>query len=164
MDYNKYEKINSLKDLLEKGAITEEEFEREKAKVLSEDEKTVAINQPPSKKPLLGMEQNTYLMLMHLSQFAGWIIVGLGFIIPVSMWLANKDQNETVDLHGKNILNFTISYFIYSVISILLVFVIIGIPLLIIIGLMLTISIIVATIKASNGKYWRYPLIIEFVK
>lgn len=110
----------------------------------------------------LGMATNTYLMLMHLSQFAGYIVPFLGFVAPIIMWAINKDKNEEVDKHGKNILNFIISWVIYAAVSFLLVFVIIGIPLLVLLGALQVVFIIIATIKANGNEYWKYPLTIPF--
>ncbi|HTN68992.1 MAG TPA: DUF4870 domain-containing protein [Dysgonamonadaceae bacterium] len=154
----KYEDLKTLEELREKGTITEEEFEQEKAKILSREsnEFTGAY-----KKPLFGMTERTYLMLMHLSQFASWIIPLVGIVIPIIMWTTNKDTNAEVDRHGKNILNFTISYAIYSV---ALFVIIIGIPLLIVLFIIYAIAVIIAAVKASNGEFWQYPLTIKFIK
>ena len=154
----KYEDLKILDDLREKGSITEEEFQREKAKILAEENtKYSGVH----KKPLFGMTERTYLMLMHLSQFASWIIPFIGIVIPILMWTTNKDTNAEVDRHGKNILNFTISYAIYSI---ALLIIIIGIPLLIVLFIVYAVAVIVASIKASNGEYWKYPLTIQFIK
>lgn len=107
------------------------------------------------------MEENTYLMLMHLSQLAGLVVPLIGFIIPVVLWLTNKDVNEKVDINGRNILNFMISYTIYAVI---LCITIIGIPLAVILGIVYVVFVIVASIKANNGESWKYPMTIEFIK
>ena len=161
MTYDKYEKLKKIEELKEKGTITEEEFQREKEKILNEESK-----QPTTvtKQPLFGLQENAFLMLMHLSQFAGWILPGLGFILPIAMWLTNKEDNENVDKHGKNILNFTISYFIYAAIAGILVIIAIGLVLLVVLGIVVTVAIIIAAVKANNGEYWKYPMTIEFVK
>ncbi|HRZ98933.1 MAG TPA: DUF4870 domain-containing protein [Paludibacter sp.] len=156
-----YDKFKSLLELKKNGDITEEEFEREKAKLMNEDP---VKNQTNTQKPLFGLEENNYLMLMHLSQFAGWIVPFLGYAMPVIMWFLNKDTNANVDRHGKNIINFTISFLIYFGISTILVFLLIGIPILIALGIMGMVFIIMATIKAANGEEWKYPLTIEFIK
>ena len=112
-------------------------------------------------KPLFGLEENTYLMLMHVSQLLGLLIPLAGFVVPVLMWIINKDTHANVDIHGKNILNFTISYLIYSAV---LAVTIIGIPLLVVLGILYLVFVILAAVKANNGEYWRYPFIIQFFK
>lgn len=152
----KYEDLKILDQLREKGSITEEEYQREKAKILNE---TISSSTSSGSKPLFGLEENTYLMLMHVSQLLGLLIPLAGFVAPVLMWVINKDINANVDLHGKNILNFTISYLIYSA-----VLAIIGIPLLVVLGIVYLVFVILAAVKANNGEYWRYPFIIQFLK
>ncbi len=98
---------------------------------------------------------------MHVSQLLGLLIPLAGFVAPVLMWVINKDINANVDLHGKNILNFTISYLIYSAV---LAITIIGIPLLVVLGIVYLVFVILAAVKANNGEYWRYPFIIQFFK
>ena len=154
----KYENLKILDDLRTKGSITEEEFQREKAKILADENDDYSGT---FTKPLFGMTEKTYLMIMHLSQFASWLIPFVGIIIPILMWTTNKDNNAAVDRHGKNILNFSISYAIYSV---LLLIIIIGIPLLLVLFAIYAVAVIIASIKASNGEFWKYPLCIEFIK
>lgn len=154
----KYENLKILDELRQKGSITEEEYQREKAKILNEDNRESSNF---SKKPLFGLQENSYLLLMHLSQLAGIFVPLLGYIVPVLMWLANKEDNTNVDKHGKNILNFTISYLIYTAV---LAITIIGIPLLLILGVAYVVFVIIATVKANDGEYWKYPFTIEFIK
>ena len=158
----KYDDLKILDELREKGSITEEEFEREKAKILADDNSN--YSKALYNKPLFGMAQNTYLMLMHLSQFASWLIPYIGIIIPILMWTTNKDNNAEVDRHGKNILNFNISYAIYSVVAIVLIILLIGIPLLLVLFAVFAVAVVVASIRASNGEYWEYPFTIKFFK
>lgn len=157
----RYEDLKTLDELREKGSITEEEFQREKAKILSEGNSNYSRMQ---KNPLFGMTQNNYLMLMHLSQFASWLIPFVGIIIPILMWTTNKDNNVEVDKHGKNILNFNISYAIYTAIATVLVVLLIGIPLLLVLFAIFAIAVIIASTRAANGEYWEYPFTIKFFK
>ncbi len=154
----KYEDLKILDELREKGSISDEEYQREKEKIFSEDGRSFRSSQ---KQPLFGLSENTYLMLMHLSQFGGIVIPLAGFVLPILMWIANKEENGRVDLHGKNILNFMISYTIYAAVAAITL---IGIPIAIIIGLLFVIFVVIATIKANNGEFWRYPFIIQFIK
>jgi uncharacterized Tic20 family protein len=114
--------------------------------------------------PLLGLSENSYIALMHVSQLAGYIIVGLGFVTPVILWVINRDNNTKVDAIGKHIINFMLSMLLYTVISGILCLLLIGIPMLIALGIMHIVFVIIATIKANNGETWRYPLTIDFLK
>lgn len=156
----KYEDLKILDELREKGSISEEEYQREKAKILSGDSNEYNSS-GTFKKPLFGLEERTYIMLMHLSQLTGLIAPLIGFLVPILMWLTNKETNEKVDLNGKNIMNFIISYTLYAVI---LCITIIGIPLAIVVGVLYIVFVVIASIKANNNEYWKYPLTIEFIK
>ncbi|MDD4778320.1 MAG: DUF4870 domain-containing protein [Fermentimonas sp.] len=153
----KYEDLKILDELREKGSITEEEYQREKEKILNDNSTSFNVG----KKPLFGMMENTYIMLMHLTQFAGVLIPLAGFIVPILMWITNKDNNVNVDLHGKNILNFMISFAIYAAVAAITI---IGIPVAVIIGILYIVFVIIATVKANNGEYWKYPMTIQFIK
>lgn len=154
----KYEDLKMLDELREKGSITEEEYQREKEKILN-DQGSDYSNL--GKKPLFGLGEYTYLMLMHITQFAGAIVPLAGFIVPILMWTTNKDTNSNVDQHGKNILNAMISYAIYAVV---LCITVIGIPLAAILGVAYAVFIVIAAVKANNGEYWKYPLTIQIIK
>lgn len=111
-----------------------------------------------------GMEEKQFLIMMHLSQFAGFVVPIAGFVLPLAMWLTNKDKNSIIDTHGKNIINWIISAFIYSIIAGVLTIVIIGFPLLILIGALAIIFPIVGAVNVSNEKYWAYPLTIKIIQ
>ena len=155
----KYEDLKILAELREKGALTEEEYQREKAKILNEERKSDASGS--FGKPLFGLDEKTYLTLMHISQLAGFLAPLIGFIIPLILWIANKDVNPKVDWHGKNIMNFIISFVIYAAI---LCITIVGIPLAIVVGIIYIVFVIIAAVKTNNGEDWKYPLTIEFIK
>ncbi|MGI6573646.1 MAG: DUF4870 domain-containing protein [Fermentimonas sp.] len=154
----KYQDLKILDELREKGSITEEEYQREKEKILNEPDRDGADT---GRKPLFGLNENSYLMLMHLSLFSGAIIPLAGFIVPILMWTMNKDINSNVDLHGKNILNAMISYLLYAAV---LVITVIGIPVAVILGIVVVVFVILAAVKANNGEYWKYPFTIQFIK
>ncbi len=99
---------------------------------------------------------NTIYLLTHL--------LGLltGFLGPLILLLSVEE--EEVKKHARNALNWQLSLLVYALITILLIFVVIGIfliPVLIILDL--TFSII-AMLKANKGELWEYPLSIPFVK
>jgi hypothetical protein len=155
----KYEQLDQLNALREKGAISEDEYQREKEKILNSDYK-VGVQKTNS----LGIETNSYCMLMHLSQLCGFLFPVAGLVVPIVLWMINKDNNEQIDRHGKIILNWIISSIIYFAVLTVLCFILIGIPLIIAFGIAYIVFIIMAAIKANNGEYYKYPMSIEFVK
>lgn len=154
---NRYDDLSKLEELRAQGVISEEEFQYEKSKILGS-------SYSPKDGIVGDVDQKTYITLMHLSQFAGFILPGLGFLTPIIMWILKSKENSEIDRHGKNIANFMISMIIYATISAILIILIIGIPMLIAIGFIEIVFIILASIKASNGEYWKYPLSIQFFK
>ena len=158
---SKYEDLKLLDELREKGSITEEEYQREKAKILN------GMPPPPPNSSSVGSNDRLYVAIMHLSQFMSWILFIL-ILIPLIMWIAGKDRSPSIDQNGKNIINFVLSYFIYALGLLLLLFTIIGtipaIILLIVMAILCPIFVIIATIKAVNDEAWKYPLSIEFIR
>ena len=111
-----------------------------------------------------GMELKSYLLLMHLSQLAGFIIPLAGLIMPIIMWATNKDQSREIDNHGKVILNWLISAIIYAAICTFLMVVVIGVFGFIVLGICALIFAVIGAIKANEGILWHYPLSIKFLK
>ena len=110
------------------------------------------------------MELSSYCMLMHLSQFAGIIVPFGGIALPIIMWATNKDKSSIIDQHGKNILNWMISFYIYVSISAILILLVVGIFALITLGVIAVIFAIIGAIKANNKEIFNYPLTIQFIK
>lgn len=109
-------------------------------------------------------EARQWAMFLHLSQLAGFIVPLLGLIAPIVIWQIQKEKYPILDEHGKAVMNWIISELIYMVISFLLIFVVIGIPLLAIFGVLGVIFPIIGGIKANNGELWHYPMTINIIK
>lgn len=109
-------------------------------------------------------EVRTWALLLHLSVFTSYVIPLAGIIAPVVIWQIKKDEMPEIDAHGKIVTNGVISFTIYFFVSILLTFVLIGIPLLIVVGICAIVFPIIGGIKAHNGELWPYPLTIQFFK
>lgn len=112
------------------------------------------------------LESNDQLIvLMHLSQLLFLCTALGGLIVPLIIWLTQKDKVTDLDRHGKQILNFQISMIIAAIISIPLIFALgLGVLMLIGIGILTLVLPIVAAIKASNREFFEYPFTIEFLK
>src|SRR2546423_11636967 len=96
-----------------------------------------------------------------LSHLSCWF--GLGIILPLVVYLAMKGESDYVRANAREALNFHISLLIYCICCIPLVFVLIGIPLLLLIALASFILAIVAAVKASDGGCYHYPLTLRLV-
>lgn len=110
-------------------------------------------------------EETMWAMFCHLSTFIGLLFPLIGNIAgPFGIWLLKRDEYPLVDDQGKEAMNFQITMTIYYIISILLIVVIIGIPLLIAIFFFDVIMTIIAMFRASEGIRYRYPLTIRLIK
>lgn len=109
-------------------------------------------------------EEKQMGMFLHLSQLINVLLPPVGLIVPIVLWQLKKEEMPGLDAHGKNVVNWIISSVIYVFVSVILVFVVIGIPLLMIIGLLGIIFPIIGGIKANNGEIWNYPGAIRFLK
>ena len=80
---------------------------------------------------------------------------------PLIIYLIKKDESKFVAEHAKESLNFQITV---TLACIVLFITIIGIFLLWIVGIIALILVIVATIKANDGKLYRYPFTLRLIK
>ena len=103
-------------------------------------------------------EARQWATFLHLSLLAGLLIPGAGFILPIVLWQVKKDELPGIDAHGKVVANWLVSSLIYGAICGLLCFVLIGLPLLAILGLLSFIFPIIGAIKANEGTLWTYPM------
>ena len=109
-------------------------------------------------------EVGQWALFLHLSQFAGYLVPLAGWIAPIIIWQLKKAEMPALDAHGKDVANWILSEIIYGAISVILVFVAIGIPILIVLFVLGIIFPIIGAIKAGDGIVWKYPLSISFFK
>ena len=105
-------------------------------------------------------EVRMWAMILHLSQFAGYVVPLAGLIVPVVIWQVKKEEMPELDVHGRIVANWMISEIIYAALFVVLSFVLIGIPLLVILGILAVVFPIIGGIKANDGVAWKYPLSI----
>jgi len=154
--------IEKLHTLRSSGAISEEEYQEAKQALLPKLQTEVTV--PAGATLTTPAKVNEWAMLLHLSQFAGFLVPMAGLAAPIVMWQMKKDESEIIDQHGKNVVNWIVTELIAGITFFVLSFVVIGIPLLIALGVVGLIFPIVGGIKASNGEIWPYPLSIKFFK
>lgn len=115
---------------------------------------------PPAPDGGSTSEDNTHAMLVHLS------CIILGFIVPLIMWLVNKDnpQKSFLSDQSKEALNFQITLLIAYVVGTILSIIIIGIFISLaawVAGLVLS---IIAGLAANKGEAYRYPFALRLIK
>src|SRR6476660_5138906 len=100
-------------------------------------------------------DEKTLALLSHVLTFVFPILA------PLIIYLLKKDESSFVAYHAKESLNFQITM---AIVSILLIITVVGILLLWLLGVLAMVLIIVATIKASDNKLYRYPFTIRLIK
>ena len=126
----------------------------------------------PSSTPTTSSNVRVWCVLCHASALLGGVLPTLGHLVgPLIIWLLKRDESPEVDAHGKESLNFQISMLIYAavlgVLTFILLFVLVGFLLLPLFGILYLadiVLVVIATIKASEGRLFRYPLTIRFIK
>ena len=119
----------------------------------------------PSPVSVTAPNTRTWIVLCHASALLGLFFHFLGHIFgPLIVWLLKRGESAEIDAHGKESLNFQLSMLIYDAVAVLLCFVLIGIPILIGLWILNIILVIIASIRASEGRLYRYPLTIRFLK
>jgi len=108
-------------------------------------------------------DERTYAIFCHLSLLAAQIIP----IVPaLVLWLIKRNDSPFIDDHGREALNFQISITIYMIGAGILVIPTLGLSILLVIGVSIfaLVVMIIASIAASRGEYYRYPMCMRFVK
>jgi uncharacterized Tic20 family protein len=108
--------------------------------------------------PIPTQDEKNLALIMHVLSLVGFSLIG-----PLIVWLVKKDESAFINAQGRELLNFQLSFLIYAVVCIPLCFVLIGIPLLIIVGLASFILTIIGLVKATEGKIYRFPVTIKML-
>jgi uncharacterized Tic20 family protein len=107
----------------------------------------------------------TWTALVHASALLGVFLHFPGHVLaPLIVWLVKRDESPEIDAHGKEALNFQISMLIYNAVAAVFCLVLIGFVLLPVLWILNALFVIIAAIKASDGKFFRYPLTIRFLQ
>jgi len=110
-------------------------------------------------------EERNGAVVCHLGGFAFYLLgFALGHIlVPLAIWLMKRDQSVFVDEHGREALNFQISVTLYAIVVGALCFVLIGFVLIPVVMGFHIVLMIVASVRASQGEPYRYPLTIRLI-
>lgn len=112
----------------------------------------------PGQPPMRPDEEKLWAIGAHLGP------VVLGVVAPLVVWLVFKDRSAFLDRTGKEALNMQLSYLIYFIVAGITLILLIGLILLPIVGLAWLVLMIVATVKVASFEDYRYPAIIRFIK
>ncbi len=115
---------------------------------------------PPAPTGAPADDQKTLALITHLSGIV------LGFIVPLIIWLINKDQPDKAFItdQSKEALNFQITLLFVYIIGIVLSIILIGALINMLAWLACIILSIIGGVKAQQGEAYRYPFAIRLIK
>ncbi len=116
------------------------------------------MNTPPPLPSSNSSDDKLWIILCHVS-----VYLGVGLLLPLVVYCVKKQESSLIAMHAKEALNFHISVLIYSIVALCLCLIVIGIPLLFLIGAFSLICPIIACLKVSENAFFRYPLTIRFL-
>lgn len=158
---NLADELEKLNNLRQSGALSEQEFEEAKAALLARAEPVGDKFRKTANG--ISADDNMWGMLIHLSQFCGYLLPFAGLVVPIILWVIKKDESAVLDRHGRIVINWIITECILSVVFGFLSMVLIGIPLLIALGAVSIIFPIIGAVKANGGEVWTYPCSFRFL-
>ena len=117
---------------------------------------------PPGPPAPPTSEERTWALAAHIgSLVAAWF--AMGFLAPLLVLLVKGNDSPFVRRHAVESLNFQISLLIYLIATAILWLILIGIVLTVALGIFALVVIILATMAASNGQEYRYPITIRLI-
>jgi uncharacterized Tic20 family protein len=105
-------------------------------------------------------DERTLGILSHILA----IVPGIGIFGPLVIWLIKRDESQFVSESAKESLNFQLTMIIGWIIAWLLAVVLIGFVLMAALGILNLVLVIIATIKTSENKIYRYPFNLRLIK
>ena len=118
---------------------------------------------PPGQGQLQPEQERLWAMLAHLLSFVA-AYIALGFVAPLVILLVFGPRSAYVRAQAVESLNFNLSWLLYAVIGGILLIVAVGLLILIALGIAYVVLIVIASIRANNGEFFRYPLTIRFIR
>ncbi len=115
---------------------------------------------PPAPSGAPSDDQKTLALITHLSGIV------LGFIVPLIIWLVNKDQPDKafVNDQAKEALNFQITLLFVYIVGIVLSIILIGALINMLAWVACIILSIMGGLAAQKGQAYRYPFAIRLIK
>ena len=124
---------------------------------------------PPAGPDIARDDRRTWALAAHLSALLS-LFVGFPFAGPLVVYLAKRDD-PFVRRHAAEALNFNLSVFLYAIVLGVVVFVgiffVVGLfllPLFLVGAILWIVFVCLAAAKAGDGRDYRYPLTIRFVR
>jgi hypothetical protein len=87
-----------------------------------------------------------------------------GFVLPLVIWLTQKEKSKFVEENAKEALNFQITLMLAFIVGAILMIIFIGILVIIAAAICGLIFGIMGAVKANEGVVYKYPMNIRFIK
>lgn len=115
--------------------------------------------------PIPSREERQWAMLCHYSAFFWLLVPMIGNVLgPLILWQLKKEDSPFIDQQGREALNFQITYSLSMMVCGVLAWVLIGFPLMLLISVTALVLVVIAGMRANEGKAYRYPLCWRIVK
>lgn len=103
-------------------------------------------------------------MFCHLAGLFGFVFPLGNLLGTAILWQLKKDMHPFVDDQGKEATNFQLVIVIAGIICSALTVILIGFPLLVVVGVFYLVCTILGGLKANKGETYRYPFIPRLIK
>lgn len=109
----------------------------------------------------LESRQRTLAILIHVSPLFWFVGLGpIALLGPLVLWLVGRERSVFVDDHGREAINFMLSFFL---LHLLLAVTLIGIALWPVLWVVAFVNLIRAAVAAGQDEYFRYPITFRFL-
>lgn len=133
-------------------------------------DQVISMSLNPSESPLDRLtdsaatpDDRTYVTILHLTALSFIVLGPLSFLPALVMWVVRKDASPFVDDHGKECVNFQLSFLIWLFLAGLGTLWCVGLLFLLALPVVMAVAIIVNAVRAHHGEYVRYPMTIRFI-
>jgi uncharacterized Tic20 family protein len=109
--------------------------------------------------------ERTYAMFNHLSLLTFHVM--LPVIPALVLWLVKRDRSPFVDDHGREAVNFQLSLVLYALVVVPVTGLLtcgVGALLWIAVYALGVVGMILASVAANRGEYYRYPACVRFIR
>lgn len=145
-----------------KPEVEAERFDASKSEGRTYDMPPVGEQTAPGSKAAGSLSMAALCHLLGLADFTISFFM-IGVIAPLIVWLMLRDTDPEVDFAGKEALNFQINLFVWWLVSFILCFCLIGIPMMFALAVLEVVLVIIATVQTLQGERYRYPLIYRVI-
>jgi uncharacterized protein len=121
------------------------------------------LARPAQEALMVPDQERTWAGAAHWGAFLAGLVAGLAVLAPLIVLVVKGDESPFVRRHAVESLNFQISALVYGIMSAVLCLVLVGFVMLLALAVLWIVTVISASVAASNGREYRYPLTMRLV-